>query len=73
MSWRRERNSWEGIFWNEKVSKDSRHPLKFGSRVHSRSQEEKMGEKKTKPTIYFFSLFPLCSSWLGERGNHVKY
>lgn len=45
------KNPGEGIFWNKKVSKDLRHPLKSGYRIHSGSQEEKMGEKKMKPTI----------------------
>lgn len=45
----------------QKVIKDSRHPVKFGYRVQSRSQEKKMeekkmGEKKMKPIISFFKL-----------------
>lgn len=37
----------------QKVIKDSRHPLKFGYRVQSRSQEKKMGEKEDKAHHFF--------------------
>lgn len=53
-------NPWEGIFWNKKVSKYPRHPVKFGYGVHSGSQEEKTGGKKMKLVLQFFpSLSPV--------------
>ena len=51
---RGKKNPWEGIFWNKKVSKDSRHPLTLAIESAVGAKKGKMGKKKMKLLISFF-------------------